>query len=309
MEQRNYLDEFRAKDPTWYQAAKIASLQLKASSSVWRLIRNGWNGLFDPTEFVRALAMCHINPAPLLNAANIDSKGRAQLSDAEKAVQFLGVRYSSVVIGINYTCLCILRSKPPPVWRPIFEEMMTRVEIGYKLGSRAHELGFEGGALIAFAKTAGLGVLLSNAPKLFREWHSMNQGASGKKLQLEKFGCEAFQVSAFILQQLGFGPEISLGSAIATGGLDPKHISIDREILRWKAAFLWIEALRTGRNYPKEVEMRNFFPEIQPPTQPQEKKVALEVLYTEVARVKRDGSKWTWHLPKNSYEETLEALK
>ena len=77
--------------------------------------------------------------------------------------------------------------------------------------------------------------------------------------------------------------------------------------MRWKAAYLWIEALKEGRNFPGDLEMRNYFPSIAPPKERSQKNPVLEVLHTEVARVRKDGSQLTWHLPKPSYDKTAEA--
>jgi len=303
MEVVSVLDESLVRDPTWKKAYAITQRELRLPSHFWRMVRTGWNRQVDPADFVKLLGMCKMHPACLFNAAGMEVKPEPSAASIEQAIQFLGVRYSAVIIAINFTCRSILRNKPPPAWKAIYQEMMTKVEIGYKFGARVPEIELEGGALVGFAKTAGLGVLLAHDPKLFKEWHSMTQGYHGKKLQIDMFGCEAYQISSFILQQLGFGTEVAVGAALATGQLDPTHIEFGRNIMKWKAAFLWVEALRLGRGFPKELEMRSFFKELTPPKEGK-KNMALDVLYTEVAKVKSEGSKWTWHLPKPSYEDT-----
>ena len=301
------LADFTNSDPTWQRALAVVQTEVRLPSSTWLLIRSAWNGSVDSKEFIRMLGFSHINLSALIDAAGLkDQQFDAELLDL--AIRNLGVRFSSVVIGINTICNSILAKKPPPIWRKLFQEMMTWVEIGYKMGSRITGLGVEGGSLIGFSKTIGHGLLLGNDPASYRKW-AATERAKMREKAIELFGCEPFQVSAFALQQLGFGHEIAIGAAIGAGTLNPRHLQLDERILMWKAALLWIEALREGRNYPASMDIRDRFPEIAPPKTRNASNMNLDVLYTEVARVKKDLSLWTWHLPKPGYEETMKLME
>lgn len=303
-----FIEESIRRDPSWDRAYKIASERLQVPTHVWNLFRNGWNGALDTDEFIRVLGFSRLNPSCVLQAANLSDRN-ADVESLLQATELIGLRLSVVVLAINFTCTAILRSEPPPTWRPVFEEMMSNIEIGTKLGSRILSLSPAGGALIGFSRGAGLGLLLAHDPTAFVRWYSLTKGLEGRELLMQHFGCEAYQVSACAVQQLGFGPEIAIGAGIATGRLDPRHITIDDQVLKWKAAFHWIEALRQGRGYPGDLKSRSFFPEVTPPADPKGKNTRLEVLYTEVAKVKRHGSSWSWHLPRPGYEETFKALQ
>ncbi len=299
------------RDPTWQRALEIAQEELRVGTVLWSAFRNGWIGNAEPVELLKAISMSHIiNPAALLAAAEMPLDRSEQSAESLlHAMSMIGVQMSTAVLAINYVGASILKKRPPPVWRTIFEEMMTSIEIGAKFGARVPLLSSSGGALIGFAKGAGLGLLLMNDPAAFLRWHRQTGGFEGKELLLSSFGCEPYQVSACALQQLGFGADISIGAALATGSIEAPLLEIGPEVLRWKAAFLWIEALREGRNYPRDPEMRSYFREIAPPQDSSARNLVLESLYVDVAKVKRDGSRWTWHLPKPTYEETAKSLE
>ena len=306
-----FLENEDLTDPTWKQALKVVHNNLPRPSIIWRLIQSSWSGtLASQSEFMKILSCSALNMRALLRAAELEQPDtQAVAEDVQQAVNFLGPRYAVIVLAINHTCMSILHSKPPPVWRRVFRDMMTDVELGYKLGARTSELGLESGMLIGFAHGAGLGLLLANDAKGFKKWHSMTGGYQNRDLALKIFGCEPYQVSAFLVQHLGFGTDVALGTAVGTGGLNPSFLNLDREVLKWKAAFQWIEALKEGRGFPRDMEMRTYFSELIPPKSRDDKNTALEVLYTEVAKLRREGSSWMWHLPVPDYEETMRILK
>jgi hypothetical protein len=167
-----------------------------------------------------------------------------------------------------------------------------------------------GGALIGFARDAGFALLMAQDGAGFKRWHNNRSGdpRADRESALKAFGTEPYQVSSFVIQQLGFGAELAIGAALATGRLNVEHISFGPEVVRWRAALEWIDALREGRSYPPEIEIRNFFPEIAPPVVQGRKNLVLDSLYAEVSKVKSGGSSWLWHLPRPSYEETALSI-
>lgn len=312
----DYLQENTSRDPTWRAAHEIVQKQLAVPTQLWRLIRTAWQGQLDSKEFIKLLGFSRINPVCLVQAAEIDTAGKAPtVEQLEQALQVLGIRYSAVVLAINFSCRAALQKKPPSTWRSIFEEMMVNVEIGYKLGGKAFDLGIEGGVLVGFANHCGIAVLLRHDPKTTKNYYlalkQMKEGApADRKNEISLFGCEPYQVASLAMQQLGFGLEVALGVALGTGQLNPAFLEFDQGIARWKAAALWIHALRTGRSYPAEVDMRNYFSEITPPAPgATNQNVVLQALYTEVSKVKSQGSRWLWHLPRPSYEATMEFVE
>ncbi len=284
-------------DPTWERAFQIASKRLAINSNATNLIRGAWRGFIDNREYLRLLGFSRFNVAALFEAAEISTTERTNdASLVEQVINYLGPRYCSVVLAINHTCQQISRTKPPnTTWNRIAHEMMTNVEIGYKFGNKAHGVGVESGMLMGFVRGAGLGLLMADDQKAFKRWYQMTDGYEGRKLLLDSFGCEPYQVAAAAVQILGFGSEMAFGAAMGVGALDEKFLNVGPEILGWKATFLWIEALRHGRSYPAKMDMRDFFPELSPPKDPSRKNTALEVLYTEIAGVRRTGSAWRWH--------------
>ena len=307
--ENNTLDGYATNDPTWKRAMLVARSKLPVSSQSWQLIKSGWYGQAEPSDFKKILSFSKLDPKSLLVAAGMNTDDfKPNAETLEQAINFLGTRLCSVVLAINLACRNILRSKPQTLWRKLLEDMMTTVEIGYHMGAKCKEIGIEGGALIGFARGIGLGLLLSENYDTYKKWHSMTGGFENRELQIEMFGCEAYQTSSFALQVLGFGPEVALGAALGTGKLSPDHVNYPREILRWKAAFEWIECLRDGKSFPEKRTTKNFFPEIVPPTG-NEQNLNLESLHSEVGKVRRAGSTWTWHLPKASYEETAKLIE
>ena len=303
----SFLPDYSAKDPTWLKAQDIAQTYLKVHNSAWQLIRSSWNGGLDMREFIRMLGFSRMNLLCLFDAAGLlDAGGPLDASLVEQALQNLGARFCSVILGINHTCGAVLSSSPPPLWRKLFVEMMTWVEIGYRIGARTPMLGVEGGSLIAFSRHAGSLLLMTAEPAGFRKWMAIARPSTETTVDL--MGCEPYQVSAMVLQQLGYGHQMAIGAAVANGRLNPRFMPVDETTMIWKAALLWIEALREGRGYPASPEMRQVFPEIAPSRESGMENPILKVLYTEVAKPRSEGSKWTWHLPKPDYDQTAALI-
>ena len=303
------LSDFSARDPTWAKALEIVQGRLKLSASVWSLIRSAWNGSLSQREYVHMLGFSRLNLTALIDAAGLRAEQpNFDASLLERALQNLGMRYSAVILGISYCCEAVLAKKPPPLWRRMFQEMMTCIHVGYLLGSKVITLGVEGGALVGFAQHAGSAVLLVHNPAEFKKWyHTKPEGLA--PFPRDKFGCEPYQVSAFVLQQLGFGHEVAIGAALGSGKTDFSRLEIDERTKAWQAAYLWVEALREGRNYPANPAIRQVFPEIAPPKDSSSPpNLNLEVLYTEVAKIRSAESPWTWHLPRPSYSDTAELI-
>jgi len=313
MLRNDYLQLSVAIEPSWGRAAEILSKRIFVQAHVWSLIKSAWFGQTDMKHFFKVMGFSRLNPACLLDAAGTyNSEALHSGASVERAILTLGMRFSSVVLGVNYVCRTVLKSNPPPIWKSVFHELMTNVEIGYRVGAKSHELGLEGGALIGFSTIAGELLLLAEYPKEFKKWRQNQK--KGDQLRhsgaLDIFGCEPYQLSALLLQSLGYGSELAIGVALGAGGLEPQKLDISHEHKRWRAAYLWIEALKDGRNYPAEVESRQFFSEITPPNpgSNQGRNVSLEVLYTEVGKVRHSGSCWTWHLPTPKYLGVPDSL-
>ncbi len=299
------------RDRTWDHAAGIVSRVLRVPSTTWLLIRQGWNFSLNERDFIRLLGFARLNALALLGAAEIPvTTGKPEVPEMERALQILGIRYCAVVLAINGCCKMILSHKPSQTWVKLFQQMMTEVEIGYKMGLKSFALGGEGGALMGFSRHVGQAVLLANDPKSFRSWYHQAEDGQQKnaKAELELFGCHPYQVAALVLQQFGFGSTVSFGMACGAGTFKTKGEDLGEETLRWKAAYTWLEALIAGRNYPAELELRNFFKELAPSTGGQAQNLTLQSLYTEISKTRQNGSKWLWHLPRPSYEKTIELL-
>lgn len=307
-----FLEELAQKDPSWGRAYEMVSSAIPVSSTVWRLIRTAWQGALDQQDFIKILGFSRLNLHSLIYAAEIDAGlGLPDLSVLERALHTLGMRLSAVVLGINYVCGAALSKQAPPAWKTQLREAMTWVELGYRFGARASGIGIERGTLVGFSKAAGPVVALASDPVLFKSWfHS----ASSKKEEsfADVFGCESHQLAAFLYQRLGFGHDTAIGAAIGASSVDLKRLGVGsegEEYRYWRAASAWLEALKNGRNYPSDPKLRNIFRELVPPKEASQKNLSLEVLYTEIAKVRHEGSNWIWHLPKPSYEITETHLK
>lgn len=300
--------ENASHDPTWSEAFNIVRRQLPVPSHVFQLFKSGWNGCIDPIEYIKIMGFSRLNPVCLVRAADMDENNLSTAA-INHSIEYLGIRFSAVVLAINYTSRAIVKRKPPPGWEKLFREMMTCTEIGYKLGGHTPEIGVEGGALMGFARWAGLGLLMSDKPKQFTKYKVYENKRARVRLEqeLELFGCSAYQVAALAIQQLGFGTEVAIGMALGSSALSFENHKFDRNVLCWRAAYHWTAALRDERNYPAELAVRSFFPEIDPGATG-DRNMNLEILHTEVGKVIREGSSWTWHLPKGDYDKTRTAL-
>ena len=292
----NFGKQYAVSDPSWLQAFDIAHSCMPLSQNIEQLFRSAWRMQLEPKEFLRQLGFCRLNLASLMAAAEIKVEGELDYKTVEQAINYLGVRYSTVVLAVNYTCEIIEKTSPPQLWSEILDEMIRTIAIGYKIGAKTPVIGMEGGMLMGFVRGVGLGLLMAKDKKAFLNWYSLSGGYEGKRLLHESFGCEPYQVAAAAVQYLGFGPEVAVGAALGMGSLCTSEITLTDEIKAWKAAFQWIEALRVGKSFPDDLESRNFFAELRPDQTTGGPNHTLEILYTEIANLKRQGLQWRWHL-------------
>lgn len=302
-------DDSALKDPSWKRARVICDKSLSVPPNLSRLLRGAWGGLYGLQEMLRILSFAGAHPPALLAAAGIDAGQRAPSREVlEEAITQLGIRMSGIVLAINYAVESLLGSNPPPGWKSLLQEMMSSVEIGHIFGNRVRNLGSELGAVLGFSRYVGHLSLMAFNKEGYKACFS---GAKGDdpSLQLDRFGCEAYQVGAFALQELGFGTDISTALVLAAGKLNSVHVKVTPQILQLRAAYLWIEALQLGRNFPAEIAVRSTFGEITPPRDSSTRNQQLETLHAEVGRVRSKGSGWLWHLQHASYQATAEWLE
>lgn len=297
------LENLIDQDETWLHAKHLVHAGLQLPDHIRHLFYSGWKQSVNEDEFLRILGFSRLNPICLIEAAELTiGAGRPDVSKVREGVQNLGLKQSVIVLSLHYMCRLVLRSSPPPIWRTTFQDMMKSIEIGYRFGAKIGDLGMEGGAAAAWGAESGKLIALLTMPKEFSQWQrARNKSGTTPKLERDFFGCELYQLSAFVIQSLGFGIELSYGVALKPGAFTSDELSLNREILRWKSARLWIEALSDGRNYPAQTSVRSFFPEIAPNKKNQN--ITLQVLYTEIARIRAKGSSWFWHLPAEYREE------
>ncbi|MCI5065693.1 hypothetical protein MRY87_08220 [bacterium] len=305
-------DRIISSDPTWHYAYHYTRKHFRVPSHLNRVLKAGWIGEATPLDYVKALGFSHLNAKCLIQAAELSGteiqRGRGSV---ERAISMLGIRLSAVVLGIHLYTYLFLKSKPPLGWRSFLQEMMTDIECGYHLGKHASLIGVEGGVLSGFALHSGIGLVMATDGNRFKEYLAVRRAQEKVTAEDERriFGCELYQLSTLIIQQLGFGADVAMGVALASGRIENCDINLPEHAHHWDAAYQWIQALRAARSYPPKPSHRKQFSEIAPPDQGAPRNKRLETLYTEVAPLKTTPSAWLWHLPKGSYDETQEARK
>lgn len=299
------------QDDSWSHASAIVASTARIPSNLPHLVRACWNDLIAPAEFVRLLAGPGLPTRSLLSAAQIPKlEGPIKQPDLYAAVDILGVKASSIILAINCICERTLNSGPATrIWAPLFKEMMSEIEIGYHLGITVEQVGHERGMLIGFSRLAGLALLLIKSPKAFTKWYERTQGKSDDRTDiLSVFGCEPYQVSTMLMQQLGLGAEVALATASTLGDLDTMVVERDPILHTWRATYLWLHALKDGNDAPSCETARTTFAELCVAPGARGIPEHLAMLQEQVAEVRQNQSLWTWHLPLPSYEETAQAI-
>lgn len=298
-------------DASWSTALEIVSGSIKIPPVLQTLVRNSWNGIYAVEDFMQHAGFSGWNSRCLLRAADMRADGDdISAKDVSEAVKRLGVRMAAAVAAINFSCYQLLMLDPPrALWTPLFKEMMTEIEVGFQFGSQAEGLGSEGGMLMGFARCGGLAVLLAKFPREYAEWHATAQGFDSRRACVSTFGCESYQVGSVLLQRLGFGPEVAVGSALGAGRLHYDLLTNIDKLNRWRAAHYWIRTLLRGSCAPDDPQARAAFPVFIPPSAEQALPAQLEALYSTIGLIRRDGSRWLWHLPANSYAESANLVE
>ncbi|MCB0339844.1 MAG: hypothetical protein KDD53_09580 [Bdellovibrionales bacterium] len=308
MELQPEIESDRISDPSWSRAKDVVIKQMSVPSHLSSLMRSSWGHIPLDKNLLHYISSTTIGAGLLFDVAQPEVFGDGStVVSGEDALKILGPKLVAAILTVNFTCRLILRHKPPATWERLFKEMMLDIEIGVAIGRRIPSIGPEGGIAIGFSKRAALCFLMTAFPKLFAKWYLNHYKSGSRDAQIDIFGCEYYQVSAFILQQLGFGSEVAVGAALGMGAVDSTFLTVTDETRKWKAGFLWFSALKHGRSFPADPKIRDFFPELK--LGQNRKNTMLEVLYTEVATVQRDGGQWTWHLPRPSYEQTQVYLE
>jgi hypothetical protein len=298
------------EDETWDVARRTVQECLEIPAVLPTLVRKAWLGTVTPREFVRHLGFIRINGICLIRAAELPIRqDDAPAVQVEQAIQVLGPRTASVIVAIHHVCDAVLETTPPDrLWVSLFRDTMNAIEVGYWFGSRAEGIGSEGGMLMGFVRFAGLSILMAQNPRRYAEWFVKTRGVERADITIEHFGCEAYQVGAFAVQQLGFGAEIAIATTLAVGKLKSDLLELPVQVHTWKAAFDWVEAFRQGLSCPRDVSSRDFFRELAPPKKGQSASPSLGLLYSQIGAIRRKSSSWTWHLPLGTYEDQAKTL-
>ena len=306
--------DMSAGDNTWERALDAVRSTLHVPSALSTLIRGSWNESISSRDFMRLLGFPGCNSSCLLRAAEIVPVATvANSKEVQHAVEILGVRASAVMLSINFVCQSVLDSAPPEkVWAPLLKDMMSEVEIGYHFGMSVDKLGCEYGMLVGFSHWAGLAILLGRHPREFTEWRSKNMETPSTAAALRSFGCEGYQASSLVLQQLGFGTDVATAAVIALGDLQAGMIELKPDVELWRAARHWIGALHNGRHYPDNELFQKTFANLMPPVMNElnqgETPLHLAMLYENINRIRTARSSWTWHLPSDSYEKSARIV-
>lgn len=298
------------RDDTWGAALQAIQATVRIPSNLPTIVRGSWLGTFTPDTIVRALAIPGYSPECLVKAAGLpQQEGGCSSQYLLTAVDILGVKASSLILAINCICELVLDSGPAGrVWTPLFKDMMAEIEIGHHLGFHADAIGTEQGMLVGFARLGGLAALLGSHPAEFSDWYLATQGKSSSKEAIARFGCEPYQVSALLLQHLGFGAEIAMSAAVTLGHLHPAVVEAKPSLDLWNTTYHWLHALKAGERAPRNDIARDSLPDIARFFNEEPIPVHLQALLDAVHQVRTGESSWTWHLPRDSYEETAQAI-
>ncbi|MCB0318043.1 MAG: hypothetical protein KDD56_04750 [Bdellovibrionales bacterium] len=292
------LDDVISSDPTWKRAHELVNTYLPITTQTWQLVKASWYGEADLTRYVRTISFSYLDPKCLLVAAEMNNPAEFEpnVETLQQAIKFLGMKFSAVVLSVDVVCRMTLKTNPPSFWHKLFKDLITSVHIGYLFGAKCRELGLEAGAIMGFARYAGLVLLLASDHEKYRQL--INSKNANK--QLELFGCQDYQVTAIALQKLGYGTDVALGAALGIGKIAAKHNSYSREVLTWKNTVNWIEALEQGKPYPEIRTANRFFPELVPAGD-NAKNLNLDALHADIKPLLANGSNWMWHVARGGY--------
>jgi len=303
------------KDTSWDRALDAVRSTMQVPAALSTLIRGAWGNHISPKDFFRLLGFPGANSACLVRAAESTQEGSLPTSiDVEEAIEKLGVRNAAVTVAVNFVCQSMLDAAPPDkVWMPILKRLMSDVEIGYHVGLSAERIGTEEGILVGFSYWAGVAVFLARHPREFSEWHAAKKTKGERLPSLSLFGCEAFQTGAMALQQLGFGADVATAAAIATGDLQTDLVELKPDVGTWRAARHWVSALSKGELYPEDRTAQAMFHDLIPPPlyelgREDSLPTHLAMLHDHIKQVRDSQSTWTWHLPKDTYEESAREV-
>jgi hypothetical protein len=297
-------------EDSWTVAYDVVKTAATIPANLPHIMRACWNDLMGTTEFVRLLGSPGIPARCLIRAAHLPQRDeQPQAPELTAAVEILGPKAAAVMLAINCICERTLDSGPANrIWSPLFKEMMSEIEIGYHFGTTVQRVGHERGMLIGFSRLSGLALLLIRFPEQFVTWYTETGGKGTPQQALKAFGCEPYQVSSILMQHLGLGTDVALVTASTLGNLDNTVVEVKPTMQSWRATFRWLQALKNGEDAPSCEESRQTFAELC--VAPGETRVPhhIALLHEQVAEVRKSSSRWTWHLPLPTYEETAKAI-
>lgn len=203
------------------------------------------------------------------------------------------------ILGVIYIYRRINRVAKEQVWESQLQEVNIQLSVGARLGIAIPNIGPSVGVMLGGLRGLSLGLFLAKDEKGFRAYRrSLNSSGElfNRTMEFTAWGCDHVQISAKLIQALGFGLPFSGGFCFGLTSTSQLELESDPEYYRWHIAEKWINSLRKTAKAPEITHKGSFYP----------LKAALDALCDDVKRLNSGDISIAW-LTKDA-EDLPEAM-
>lgn len=181
-----------------------------------------------------------------------------------------------------------------PSWETLSKAFLANTEIGFILGSAIPQVGAADGVLIGGIRFAALASFMLRSSEHY-EKIKKNKHKPDVQNEMQTFKCNHCQISAIILQSLGFsGSTFDYSKAL---NFTNTELLTDKRLNSWRTAINIIDSIKEKSYQLKDSSLKRSFRD--------NTASHLENLQTQILHVLKNGSSFTW-ITRNSHDDLNE---
>jgi hypothetical protein len=163
------------------------------------------------------------------------------------------------VIAATHLHRMTAKKVPPKIWQDVADEVNIQMQTGIHVGTEVDSIGRPIGLLMGAVRYLAFALVASTNESIYRNFRRELVGKDklfDTRGELAAWGCHHLQVSALVVQSLGYG--IAPATGIAADSM-PDAVEAGEMAQRWFAARRWIESMLEEERIPVEFSPESKF--------------------------------------------------
>ncbi len=191
------------------------------------------------------------------------------------------------MIGLLYFYRRVKNFTSQLVWDDVRPGILSAVEAGGHIGSAMSRIGMAMGTCVGGLGLLSLCLFQKQDEKAFKEYRRYLRSAKlpfDLSLEMSTWGCTRFNVSAVLMQLLGFGVPVASAYSQGLTCTNPLGQGLTPEAYRFKITSLWLDSLLCSGEIPNIAHKGEYYPT----------KAASLILLQDVGTIKQQGSRYSF---------------